>query len=59
MLNSIGLQNIGVRHSCATSCRKLARLRTAVFANVFGYATEDYVEVVRCWNRPKGWRDTS
>jgi dihydroorotate dehydrogenase (NAD+) catalytic subunit len=25
----------------------LARLQTAVFANVFGYATEDYVEVVR------------
>jgi len=25
----------------------LAKLKTAVFANVFGYQTSDYVEVVR------------
>jgi dihydroorotate dehydrogenase (NAD+) catalytic subunit len=47
MLNSIGLQNIGVRAFVADKLPKLAQLETAVFANVFGYATEDYVEVVR------------
>jgi dihydroorotate dehydrogenase (NAD+) catalytic subunit len=47
MINSIGLQNIGVRAFIAEKLPALAKLRTAVFANVFGYATEDYVEVVR------------
>jgi dihydroorotate dehydrogenase (NAD+) catalytic subunit len=47
MINSIGLQNIGVRAFVADKLPKLAQLETAVFANVFGYATEDYVEVVR------------
>lgn len=47
MINSIGLQNIGVRAFAAEKLPLLARYRTAIFANVFGYATEDYVEVVR------------
>jgi len=47
MINSIGLQNVGVRAFVAEKLPKLAKLQTAVFANVFGYATEDYVEVVR------------
>jgi dihydroorotate dehydrogenase (NAD+) catalytic subunit len=47
MLNSIGLQNIGVRAFVADKLPKLAQLDTAVFANVFGYAPEDYVEVLR------------
>jgi dihydroorotate dehydrogenase (NAD+) catalytic subunit len=47
MINSVGLQNIGVRAFVAEKLPDLAKLRTAVFANVFGYATEDYVEVVR------------
>jgi dihydroorotate dehydrogenase (NAD+) catalytic subunit len=47
MINSVGLQNIGVRAFVAEKLPALARLRTAVFANVFGYQTEDYVEVVR------------
>ena len=47
MINSIGLQNIGVRAFVAEKLPALARLRTAVLANVFGYKTEDYVEVVR------------
>jgi dihydroorotate dehydrogenase (NAD+) catalytic subunit len=47
MINSIGLQNIGVRAFAAEKLPLLARYRTAVFANVFGYATEDYAEVVR------------
>ncbi|HWQ52762.1 MAG TPA: dihydroorotate dehydrogenase [Bryobacteraceae bacterium] len=47
MINSIGLQNIGVRAFVEEKLPRLARLRTAVFANVFGNAVEDYVEVVR------------
>ena len=47
MINSIGLQNIGVRAFVKEKLPELARLKTAVFANVFGYQTADYVEVVR------------
>jgi len=52
MINSIGLQNIGVRSFVA---EKLPQLRgVAVFANVFGYAVEDYVEVVRVLEDAEG-----
>jgi dihydroorotate dehydrogenase (NAD+) catalytic subunit len=47
MINSVGLQNIGVRTFVEEKLPKLAGIQTAVFANVFGYATADYVEVVR------------
>src|SRR5437870_5181342 len=47
MVNSIGLQNIGVRAFVKDKLPALARLKTAVFANVFGYRTADYVEVAR------------
>ena len=47
MMNSVGLQNIGVHAFVRDKLPALAKLRTAVFANVFGYQTEDYVEVVR------------
>ncbi len=47
MINSIGLQNVGVRAFVAEKLPALAKLRTAVLANVFGYQTEDYVEVAR------------
>jgi len=47
MMNSIGLQNIGARAFVKEKLPALAKLKTAVFANVFGYQTEDYVEVVR------------
>jgi dihydroorotate dehydrogenase (NAD+) catalytic subunit len=47
MINSIGLQNIGVRAFAEEKLPELAKLGTAVFANVFGYETADYVEVVR------------
>jgi dihydroorotate dehydrogenase (NAD+) catalytic subunit len=54
MLNSIGLQNIGVRAFVRDKLPQLARLRTAVFANVFGYCVEDYVEVVRVLESAEG-----
>lgn len=47
MLNSIGLQNIGVRAFCKTKLPLLGGLKAKVLVNVFGYAEEDYVEVVR------------
>lgn len=47
MINSIGLQNIGVRAFAADRIPALRRIRTPYFVNVFGYAIEDYVEVVR------------
>ncbi len=47
MINSIGLQNIGVRTFVKEKLPALARFQTAVFANVFGYETADYVEVAR------------
>ena len=47
MINSIGLQNIGVRAFASDKIPALRRVRTPYFVNVFGYAIEDYVEVVR------------
>jgi dihydroorotate dehydrogenase (NAD+) catalytic subunit len=47
MINSVGLQNVGVRAFVREKLPALAKLRTAVFANVFGYSAEDYAEVVR------------
>ena len=54
MINSIGLQNIGVREFCKTKLPELRKYKTAVFANVFGYEVEDYVEVVRVLNDHAG-----
>ena len=54
MLNSIGLQNVGVRAFVAEKLPALARLETAVFANVFGYQPEDYVEVLRVLEDAEG-----
>jgi len=54
MINSVGLQNIGVRAFVAEKLPRLAKFKTAIFANVFGYATEDYVEVVRALESADG-----
>ena len=54
MLNSIGLQNVGVRAFVDEKLPKLAGLDTAVFANVFGYQPEDYVEVLRVLEDAEG-----
>ncbi len=47
MLNSVGLQNIGVRAFVRDKLPALNKLYTSVFANIFGYEVEDYVEVAR------------
>jgi dihydroorotate dehydrogenase (NAD+) catalytic subunit len=54
MMNSIGLQNIGVRAFVADKLPALRGCGTAIFANVFGYEIEDYLEVVRVLNEAEG-----
>src|ERR1039458_10302554 len=54
MINSVGLQNIGVRAFVRDKLPALARWRTAVFANVFGNQVEDYLEVLRVLNDHQG-----
>ena len=47
MLNAVGLQNVGVRAFVVEKLPLLRAFDTAVVANVFGYAVEDYAEVIR------------
>jgi len=54
MINSVGLQNVGVRAFIADKLPGLRRYPTPVVANVFGYAAEDYVEVVHALNDADG-----
>ena len=54
MLNAIGLQNVGVRAFVEEKLPVLRKFDTAVIANVFGYAIEDYVEVIRVLEGAEG-----
>src|SRR5881227_3549398 len=55
MLNSIGLQNIGVKAFLEEKLPKLRRKKDiVVIANVFGYAREDYQQVTRALNEGEG-----
>ncbi len=55
MMNSIGLQNIGVRAFVAEKMPKLREIKGAVvIANVFGYTIEDCVEVIQVLNDAPG-----
>ena len=54
MLNAVGLQNVGVRAFVAEKLPVLRKFDTAVIANVFGYALEDYVEVIRVLEDAEG-----
>jgi dihydroorotate dehydrogenase (NAD+) catalytic subunit len=54
MMNSVGLQNIGVRAFVSEKLPALRAVPTPVFANVFGYAVEDYVEVLRVLEDAEG-----
>ena len=54
MINSIGLQNIGARAFVAEKLPALRHLRTAIFANVFGYEPGDYAEVIRVLEDAEG-----
>jgi dihydroorotate dehydrogenase (NAD+) catalytic subunit len=54
MINSVGLQNVGVHQFIKDKLPSLQRYSTPVIANVFGYAVEDYVEVVKALNDAPG-----
>jgi dihydroorotate dehydrogenase (NAD+) catalytic subunit len=54
MMNSVGLQNVGVRAFIADKLPSLRRYTTPILANVFGYAPEDYVEVTKALNDAEG-----
>jgi dihydroorotate dehydrogenase (NAD+) catalytic subunit len=54
MLNAIGLQNVGVERFVAEKLPSLRHYDTAIFANVFGQTTEDYVRVVEVLNSAEG-----
>lgn len=54
MLNAVGLQNVGVRNFVAEKLPVLRKFDTAIVANVFGYAVEDYVEVIRVLEDAEG-----
>lgn len=54
MVNSIGLQNIGVRAFVAEKLPQLRQYDTAIIANVFGHCIKDYVEVIRVLEDTEG-----
>ncbi|HML16166.1 MAG TPA: dihydroorotate dehydrogenase [Bryobacteraceae bacterium] len=54
MLNSIGLQNIGVRAFVEQKLPALRSSDTAIIANIFGYSVEDYCEVARVLDDAEG-----
>lgn len=54
MMNSVGLQNIGAEAFVRDKLPALRKYRTAIFANVFGYAPEDYAEVIRILEDAEG-----
>ncbi|MDQ6664061.1 MAG: dihydroorotate dehydrogenase [Acidobacteriota bacterium] len=54
MINSVGLQNIGVHAFVRDKLPGLSRWDVPVFVNVFGYKSEDYVEVVRVLESVEG-----
>lgn len=47
MINSVGLQSVGVAAFIREKLPKLRRYSVPVFANVFGYTIDDYAEVIR------------
>lgn len=54
MINSVGLQNIGATAFVRDKLPALRRFQTAIFANVFGYAPEDYAETIRILEDAEG-----
>ncbi len=54
MMNSVGLQNVGVAAFIRNKLPKLRQYSVPVFANVFGYRAEDYVEVVQALENAEG-----
>ncbi len=54
MINSVGLQNVGVAAFVRDKLPKLRLYDVPVIANVFGYRVEDYLEVLRALEDTEG-----
>jgi len=54
MLNSVGLQNLGVKRFIEEKLPGVRQLPTVVLANVFGSQTEDYVRVIEALEQAGG-----
>lgn len=54
MINSVGLQNVGVRAFARDKLPALRGCGTRVIANVFGYEVQDYAEVIRVLEDAEG-----
>jgi dihydroorotate dehydrogenase (NAD+) catalytic subunit len=54
MLNSIGLENVGVDSFISEKMPSLRESQCAVFVNVFGFAEEEYAEVIDKLNACEG-----
>ena len=54
MLNAVGLQNVGVAEFVSGRLPLLRDYRTRIFANVFGFTTDEYVRVVEVLNQSEG-----
>ncbi len=54
MINSVGLQNVGVRAFVRDKLPPLRGCGTRVIANVFGYEVQDYAEVIRVLEDAEG-----
>jgi dihydroorotate dehydrogenase (NAD+) catalytic subunit len=54
MVNSIGLQNIGVRAFVADKLPLLRQFKVPILANIFGQTTSEYVEVIRILEDAEG-----
>jgi dihydroorotate dehydrogenase (NAD+) catalytic subunit len=54
MINSVGLQNVGVKAFIRDKLPKLRAYSVPVIANVFGYCVDDYLEVLRALEEAEG-----
>ncbi len=54
LINSVGLQNVGVLAFIREKLPKLRRFTVPVFVNVFGYSEDDYLEVIRILEDAQG-----
>jgi dihydroorotate dehydrogenase (NAD+) catalytic subunit len=54
MINSVGLQNVGVTAFVRDKLPKLRTYNVPIIANVFGYCIDDYIEVLRALEDVEG-----
>ncbi len=47
LINSVGLENPGVRDFCRDVLPKMRELKTRIFVNVAGFTPDDFVEIVK------------